>query len=228
LVLAASDLQFALPEIATLYQQLMGNKPTLSFGSTGTFAQQIAQGAPADVFFAADESFLGDLDQKELLLGGTRQLYAIGRIVLTQAKGVTEMRSLEDLLRPEIKKVAIGNPEHAPYGRAAQQALQRTGLWERIQTKLVLGDNISQTFQFIQTGNADAGVVALSLALGVAGTSYSLVDLSLHEALRQQAAVIGRTKQPEAARAFLAFVNGAQGRPVMKRLGFTLPDEVVG
>jgi molybdate transport system substrate-binding protein len=227
LVLAAADLQYALPEIAAAYEATSGRKTVLTFGSTGAFSAQIENGAPADVFFAANESFIDALVAKGLLRGETRQLYAVGRIVLTSASSApVQARTLEDLRRAEIRTVAIANPEHAPYGLAAQQALQAAGLWTAIEPKLVLGENIAQTFQFVQTGNADAGIVALSIVLGVPGTAYTLIDDSLHAPIAQAAAVLTSSKQPETAQAFLAFVNGEPGRPIMKRYGFVLPGEL--
>jgi molybdate transport system substrate-binding protein len=225
-VFAASDLQFALAEVATAYAATGHPKPTLSFGSTGTLSQQIENGAPADVFFAADESYIDGLERKGLLVAGTRQLYAVGRIVLVERSGLAPVTTPADLGRSDIRRIAIANPDHAPYGRAARDALMRTGLWPAVQGRLVLGENISQTFQFVQTGNADAGIVALSLALGTPGTRYSLVDASLHDPIAQAAAVIARGRDTSAARELLAFVNGPAGRPIMKRYGFALPGEV--
>jgi molybdate transport system substrate-binding protein len=225
LVLAASDLQFALAEVAERFETEANQPVTFVFGSTGNLAHQIEQGAPADVFFAANESFVDNLERRGHLLEGTRQVYAIGRIVLTRAAGTTiEVTTLEHLLPDEIRTVAIANPEHAPYGMAAKQALETAGLWERVRPKLVLGENISQAFQFVQTGNADAGIVALSVALGVPGTDYALIDAGLHAPLVQAAAVIGRTPQPAAAHEFLVYVNGPVGRPIMERHGFVLPE----
>lgn len=224
LIVAASDLQFALPEMAQRYEAQGRRKPAISLGSTGNFATQIENGAPADLFFAADQSFLNGLDKKDFVLAGSRRVYATGRIVLTAARTAPfEPRSLEDLLRPELKKIAIANPEHAPYGRAAKAALETKGLWSQIEPKVVLGDNISQTFQFVQTGNAEAGIVALSVALGVPGTPYTLIDAALHPPLTQEAAILKRSKQPEAARDFLNFVSGTEGRLIMKKYGFALP-----
>lgn len=224
-VLAAADLQFALTDIAKLYEQATGRKITLSFGSTGTFASQIENGAPGDLFFAADQSYIDGLDKKGLLRPDTRQLYATGRIVLAPAKGAATPQTLEDLLKPEYKKIAIANPDHAPYGAAAKAALQKRGIWEQLQPKIVLGENIAQTFQFVQTGNADAGIVALSVALGAPGIPYTIIDTTLYPPLQQEAAILKVSKQPEVARDFLAFINGVQGRPIMKKYGFILPNE---
>ena len=225
-VLAASDLQFALPDLAAAYEAETGRKLTISFGSSGNFAAQIENGAPADLFFAADRGFIERLDRQGLLREGSRRVYATGRLVIAPAKSAAvEPKSLEDLGRPELKKIAIANPEHAPYGRAAKQALQAKGLWNQVESKLVLGENIAQTFQLVRSGNADAGLVALSVVLGVPGAAYTLVDASLHDPLTQEAAVLESSKQPEAARDFLAFVTGPSAQPVMKRYGFLLPGE---
>jgi molybdate transport system substrate-binding protein len=225
IVFAASDLQFALADVSTAFVLNGHPKPTISFGSTGTLSQQIENGAPADVFFAADEAYLNALERKGLVLAGTRQLYAIGRIVLVERQDLPPVTVIADLVRSDIGRVAIANPDHAPYGRAAREAMMRVGLWPTIQTRLVLGENVSQTFQFVRTGNVDAGVVALSLAIGSPGTRYSVIDAALHDPIAQAAGVIARTRQSAAASDFLAFVNGPVGRPIMKKYGFTLPGE---
>jgi len=225
IVFAASDLQFALAEASVAYAASGHPKPTLSFGSTGVLSQQIENGAPADVFFAADESFLAGLEQKQLLLTGTRQLYAIGRLVIVTRTGIAPVTSLDGLVRTDIGRIAIANPEHAPYGRAARDVLMRAKLWSTVQPRLVLGETVSQTFQFVQTGNADAGIVALSLAIATPNTPYTAVDASLHDPIAQAVAVLARTTQAAQARAFVAFVNGAAGRPIMKKYGFALPGE---
>lgn len=225
LVFAASDLQFALAELSIAFAATGHKKPTISYGSTGTLSQQIENGAPADLFFAADESYLVDLEQKGLVPTGTRQLYAIGRIVLVERAGLPAVTTLADLARSDIRRIAIANPDHAPYGRAARDAMMRAGLWSTFQPRLVLGENISQTFQFVATGNADAGVVALSLAIGTPGTRYTVIDAALHQPIAQSAGVLARTRQPVTAREFLAFVNGGPGRPIMKKYGFALPGE---
>ena len=225
IVFAASDLQFALAEVSGAFAVAGHPKPTLSFGSTGTLSQQIENGAPADVFFAADETYVIGLEQKGLVLAGTRQLYAIGRIVLVERTGLPPVATLVDLARSDVGRIAIANPDHAPYGRAARDAMMRVGLWPAFQPRLVLGENVSQTFQFVRTGNADAGIVALSLAIGTPGTRYSLIDAALHDPIAQAAGVLARTRQSAAARGFLAFVNGPTGRPIMRKYGFTLPGE---
>ena len=134
------------------------------------------------------------------------------------------MTSLSDLTNPAIEHIAIANPEHAPYGVAAMQALQSAGLWEQVKPRLVYGENVSQALQYIQTGNAQAGIISLSVAR-VPEISWTLIDDRLHKPLDQALVVINRSAQVNQAKAFIAFINGPQGRPIMKKYGFLLPGE---
>ena len=225
LVLAASDLQYALPELARLHQAETGDSVALVFGSTGNLAAQIDQGAPADLFFAANERFVDELAAKGRVDGDTRRMYAVGRIVIIAARETrVPLQSVADLARPELRHVAIANPEHAPYGMAAREAMMKAGVWDRVRPRLVLGENIMQAFQFVKTGNADAAVIALSVALGDTAVRYVLIPDSLHAPLRQVAAVTRDSRTPQKARAFLDFVGSERGREVMRRFGFTTPD----
>jgi molybdate transport system substrate-binding protein len=222
LVAAAADLQFAFTDLGKAFEKT-GQKVTFSFGATGTLARQIENGAPFDAFFAANEQFVADLDQKLLLVPGTRQVYAVGHIVLaSNKKAGIDVRDLKGLLDARIKRVAIANPEHAPYGLAARAALQKAGVWEQLQPKLVLGENIRQTLQFIQTGNAEAGIVALSVA-GVPEIRTHRIDSRLHAPLLQAAAVVRGTPNEAIARRFLAYVVSKEGQAVMKQFGFDPP-----
>jgi molybdate transport system substrate-binding protein len=225
LVAAASDLQFAFTEIGQRWEAQTGQRVTFSFGSTGNLTAQIENGAPFDVFAAANVAYIERLREKGLIIPDTQQLYAQGRIVLAvnRASGVQVTR-LEDLLGPEVTRVAIANPAHAPYGVAAMQALQRAGVWERVQPKLVYGENVRQALQFVQTGNVPVGIVARSIA-DVPEVTWTLIDAGLHEPINQAMAVVRGTPHEEAARAFIAFVNGPQGREIMKKYGFRLPGE---
>jgi molybdate transport system substrate-binding protein len=224
-VYAAADLQMAFSEIKPLFEKAAGARVTLVMGSTGNLAKQIEHGAPADVFFAANESFVDDLQAAKAIIPRTRALYAQGRIVLAAPKTSTvSVRELADLLKPEVRRVAIANPAHAPYGRAAQEALERAGVWEKVKPKLVYGENIRHTLQFIQTGAVEAGIVALSVA-EVPEIRYVPIDPTLHDPLNQVAAVIRRSPRPELGAAFIHFLNGPEGRPIMKRYGFLLPGE---
>jgi molybdate transport system substrate-binding protein len=226
LVAAAADLQFAFTDIAALYKQQTGQQVSMTFGSTGQLSQQIENGAPYDIFAAADESYINGLNAKGLTIPDTQQLYAQGRIVLAVNKqsglAVTDLKQLID---PAIKQISIANPDHAPYGKAAMQAMQAAGVWDQVKPKLVYGDNVTQALQFIQTGNAPVGIVALSVA-SVSEISYTLIDAKLHDPLNQKLTVLKRTKLAETARSFITFVNGSQGRPIMKKYGFVLPGEL--
>ncbi len=224
-VAAAADLQFAFTEIGARFTEETGWNVTFSFGSTGNLAAQIEQGAPFDVYAAANIAFVDDLREQELLIADTQQLYAVGRIVLAvnRDSGLV-VTTLEDLLNPDIRQVSIANPEHAPYGLAAREALENAGIWEALQPKIVYGENVRQTLQFIETGNAEAGIVALSIA-DVPEVSYTMIDASMHNPLQQAMAVVSSTPYEQAAREFVAFVNGPEGRAIMEQYGFVLPEE---
>ncbi len=229
-VAAASDLRGALEEIVSQFERQQRVTVRLSFGSSGQLASQIEQGAPFDVFFSANEAFVHTLANRGLILKGTVLLYGIGRIVLwagaNSALDVT--RGLGVLLDKRVRFVAIANPAHAPYGQAAVEAFRAAGVYSRLQSKLVFGENISQTLQFVQTGNADVGIVALSLVVAppVRETGrYWVIPAHLHRPIRQAAGVLAKSEQRQSARALLAFVNSPAGRTTMRRHGFTLPGE---
>jgi molybdate transport system substrate-binding protein len=224
-VFAASDLAFAFNEIVPRFERAFGVKVTLVLGSTGNFAHQIEQGAPADVFFAADESFINRLVSRGVLIGETRGLYAQGRLVLATSKSAEpKLTDLRQLLEPRIRRVAIANPVHAPYGRAAREALTRSGLWDVVQPKLVYGENIRQTLQYVQTGAVEVGIIALSVA-SVPEIEWVPIDSNLHHPLNQTVAVVRQSPRPELGVAFIHFVSGPEGRAIMKRFGFLLPGE---
>jgi molybdate transport system substrate-binding protein len=225
LVSAASDLTKALTDIGKLYEQKKPVKVRFNFGSTGKLAQQIEQGAPVDVFFAADIAAVNDLEKKRLIVPGTKKRYARGRITLwTRADSPLKVKSVNDLTRAAVQRIAIANPEHAPYGRAARQALTRAGVWDKVRDKIVYGDNIAQTLQYAQTGNADVAIVALSLSVGSPG-QWVLIPETLHQPIDQSLAVIKGSKHPSLAKDFAAFVNGKDGRPILRKYGFILPGE---
>lgn len=230
-VSAAADLTYAFQEIAAQFQAETGHRVVFNFGSTGQLAQQIEQGAPVDLFAAANVSFVEELAQQGLVLPDTVQLYARGRITLwTRADSPLEIAQLADLLRPEVHRVAIANPDHAPYGMAARQAMQTAGVWEAVQPKLVLGENVRQTLQYAETGNVDVAIVALSLSVPAAAGPdgpgrWTLIPQEMHLPIDQALAVIKGTPHEAAARAFALFVNGPQGRPIMRKYGFVLPGE---
>ncbi|GAB4473820.1 MAG: molybdate ABC transporter substrate-binding protein [Burkholderiaceae bacterium] len=229
IVAAASDLKFAVTEIAARFESDTGRKVQLNFGSSGNFARQIRQGAPFELFMSADEGFVFELADAGL----TRDrgaLYAVGRIVLYAPKDSPLVLDAElKGLRAGwdgVRKFAIANPEHAPYGRAAQQALRALGLWDFVQPKLVLGENIAQTAQFVTTGNAQAGIIALSLALAPdlqRQGKHVLLPEKLHDPLRQRMVLTRRAS--DTAVQFYAYLQQPPARAILKRYGFVLPGE---
>ena len=224
LVAAAADLVFAFREIVPLFEGAHGAKVTLTLGSTGQLAQQIHRGAPYDVFFAANIGFVEDLRAKGAVIAESVEPYAQGTIVLATLRNRGALATLRDLTRDDVKRIAIANPAHAPYGMAAREALERSGVWGKVQPKLVFGENITQALQFLQTGNVDAAIIALSIAQAP-DIRHTAIEAGLYRPINQAAAVTARSRQPDLARAFIRFVNGPMGRPVMKRYGFRLPGE---
>lgn len=224
LVAAAADLVFPFREIGPAFERAHEVKVTLTFGSTGQLAQQIFHGAPFDVFFAANIAYLDELRAQRAILADSVESYAQGQLVLATRQGRPPLTALKDLGRGDVKRIAIANPAHAPYGVAAREALERAGLWAQVRPKLVYGENISQTLQFLQTRNVDAAIIALSVARAPE-VYYATIDPSLYHPLIQAVAVTARSRHPELARAFVRFVNGPVGRPLMKRFGFLLPGE---
>jgi len=222
-VAAASSVQFAFTELGRQFEAQTGHRVVFVFGSTGNLAAQIEHGAPFDLFAAADEVHIDGLRAKDLIIEDTQQLYALGRIVLASNTQLAEPpRALQDLLRPDITRIALANPDHAPYGLAARQALVNAGLWDELQPKIVYGENVRQALQFVQTGNAEAGIVARSIA-GVPGVTYTAIPIELHDPLRQKLAVIRGTRDEELARQFAAFVTGPEGQVIMEKYGFSAP-----
>lgn len=225
-IAAAADLTLAFKEIAIQFEQETKIPTEITFGSTGTTAMQIENGAPYDVFAAADVSYIDGLNKKGLILEGTQQLYGQGRIGIATLKGSNlEIKELKDLMdNPKIKKIAIAEPSHAPYGKAAKQAFEHLNLWDKVQSKMVYGQNIQDTLSTLKSGNVDAAIIALSI-YKAEEVDFTLIDGSLHDPLNQTMAILKSTKQEENSRKFVAFVNGEKGRVVMKKYGFLLPSE---
>jgi molybdate transport system substrate-binding protein len=227
-VAAASDLNFAIKDLITEYEKATGNHVKLSLGSSGNFYAQIQNGAPFDVYFSADIAYPRKLEEAGLTVPGSLYRYAVGRIVLwtnhSSHRDVT--KGLEMLRDHTVKKIAIANPKHAPYGRAAVAAMQHFKVYDEAKERLVLGENISQAAQFIESGACDVGIIALSLALAptmkAAGT-YWEIPSEAHPPLEQGAAILKSSKQQKIAQQFLEFMQGAQGQEIMSRYGFTLP-----
>ena len=222
---AASDLGPAFREIGALFEEETGIQTGFNFGSTGQLAQQIEQGAPVDLFAAADVGRIDALEAKGLILPDTKKVYALGRITLwTRADNPLRLERIEDLLRAEVRRVAIANPEHAPYGVAARQAMQSAGIWEKMQDSLVLAENAQQALQYAQTGNVDAAVVPLSLS-DQGGGRWVLIPAELHRPIVQAMAVITGTQHEREARMFADFVTGPRGKDVLGKYGFAPADQ---
>jgi molybdate transport system substrate-binding protein len=229
-VAAAADLQFAMKDLSARFEKQTGIKVQATYGSSGNFATQIASGAPFDLFFSADLQYPEKLAKDGFALPDTLYRYAIGRLVLWVPNGskIDVDKGLAVLTDPNIRKIAIANPQHAPYGRAAVAALKSAGIYDKIEAKFVLGENISQTAQFVESGNADAGLVALSLAISPAMKTrgrYVEVPQIAYPPIEQAAIVVKASKQGEAAAKFLAFLNTEEARGVLRSYGFSDPQK---
>src|ERR1700690_2310303 len=228
-VAAASDMSAALPEIVAAYSKKTGQSVKLSFGASGNLTNQIRNGAPFDVFFSADEQYPQQLIAEGLASKDTLYRYAVGRLVLwVPADSPLDLSKLgiKALLDPTVKKVSIANPATAPYGRAAEAVLRHFGIYDQVSSRLVLGENISQAAQFVESGNAQAGLIALSHALAPAMKDkgrYWGIPLDAYPPLNQAAGVLSRSQQQDAARKFLDFLRSAEGASLLTSYGFSLP-----
>lgn len=225
---AASNLTFAFEELGTLFEQQTGIQVEYNFGATGQLLQQIQSGATVDIFAAADEASVDKLEESGDTIADTKQVYAVGRLALwTHADSPLEFKAIEDINRPEVAKIAIVNPDIAPYGVAAREAMQSAGLWQAVQDKLVFGENVSQTLQYAESGNVDVAFVPLALSIQSKG-KWVLLPASLHKPVRQALAVVKGTQREVEARQFVAFLNSADGQAIMKKFGFESPNTPSG
>jgi molybdate transport system substrate-binding protein len=227
-VAAAADLKFAITDVAAQFETKTGTHVNVTYGSSGNFFAQLKNGAPFDVFLSADIDYARRLDEAGLGEPGTLSRYATGRIVIwapANSRFDVSESGWKTLLDERVKKIAIANPEHAPYGRAAVAAMQKAGIYEQVKSKLVFGENISQAAQFVQSGNAQAGILALSLAVSDPMKDGKRWDIpeDLHPPIEQAAIVMKRAKNKEAARAFLDFVKSDAGRATLAKYGLTFP-----
>lgn len=230
-VAAAADLRFALDEVAEAFREETGREVRIAYGSSGNVARQIRRGAPFELFLSADERYAHDVIEAGAT-DGDGALYAVGRIVImvpneSPLRPDGDLRDLGDALaRDEIARLAIANPTHAPYGQRAAEALRHAGLWEAVQDKLVLGENVSQATQFALSGAADGGIVAYSLALAPnleARGRFALIPEEWHSPLRQRM-VLARDAG-DTARAFYRFVLTDAARGILARYGFDMPED---
>ena len=222
-VAAATGLRFAMEDIGAAFKEETGVIVVFQFASTGNLAQQIAGGAPVDLFCSANASFIERLASQGDIKEESLQTFALGRIVLAANEGFPlEIDLLEDLLSEQVEAVVIANPNHAPYGFAAKEALQNEGLWVQLEDKLVYTETVSQAMQYIQTGNAPVGIIALSFA-GASGIEYSLIDEELHTPLEQVLGIVSHSRKKELAARFAAYLSGQEGRAILEQHGFFLP-----
>jgi molybdate transport system substrate-binding protein len=224
-VAAAADLAKAFTEVAREFKARTGIAVNLELGSSGLLAKQIEQGAPFSLFAAANRSFVDQVIEAGKCDAATAHSYARGQIVVYTPAGVDKPGRLGDLAAPRFHKIAIANPEHAPYGRAARQALEKAGVWPAIQDRIVLGENIQATMLYARDHNADAAIVALSLAIQSEDGAFLPIDPDLYAPLDQAMVVCGTGDGAAAARQFADFISSREGREVMTRYGFVLPGE---
>ena len=225
---AAADLQFAMTDLVAQFEKQTGTNADVSYGSSGNFFAQIANGAPFDLFFSADMDYPRKLQAAGLAEPETLCAYAIGRMVIWTPSNLdidVAKRGWQALLDNHVRKIALANPEHAPYGRAAVAALGRAGIYDQVLPKLVYGENVAQAAQFVQSGNAQAGILPLSLALSPAmhDGKWWEVPADTYPAIQQGAIVLNRAKNKAAARSFLDFVKSEAGRRTLAKYGVALP-----
>lgn len=218
-VAAAANLETVLTEIGKDFQTETKIKPTFSFGATGNLAKQIENGAPFDLFLAADVKTIDSLIEKNQVVGSTKKVYAQGRLVLYLQNNIT-INNLMDLTKVEFKKIAIASPEIAPYGLAAKQALQNLGIWENIEKKVVYAENVNMALQYAKTENVQAAFVARSLVNDQ--NKYLIVDKSLHFPLDQALAVVTRSKNKELAEKFALFLTTQKSKTLLEKFGYSV------
>lgn len=227
-IAAAADLKFAMDEIAAAFRKAHpGAEVDVIYGSSGKFHTQIQQGAPFDLFFSADVGFALELRTAGQAVTEPK-LYAIGRIVIWSASRDASKMTLSDLADPTIQKIAVANPRHAPYGKRAEEALRAVGLWDSLQGKMVFGENIAHTAQYVQSGAADVGIIALSLALNrelASKGGYALITDDKHAPLEKAYVITKHGEGNALAAAFAAYMETPEARHMMRRYGFVLPGE---
>lgn len=224
-IAAAADLKYAMDEIVSEFKkQNPSESISVSYGSSGKIFTQIQQGAPYDMFFSADMHYPKELFNTGLALEDAKFL-AYGRLVLWSSSIDTKKLTLQDLGSDAVKRIAIANPKHAPYGKRAEEALRKVDVWDKIQSKFVFGENIAQTAQFALTGNADIGIIALSLAVNPEMSkrgNYSLIPENLHSPLEQGFVITKRAGANQLAKSFANFVVSKPSMDILQRYGFVI------
>ncbi len=230
-VAAASDLQFALGEIASAFERAIGSAVKVSFGASGSFVAQITAGAPFDLFFSADEAIPQHLIEAGLAVPESFHRYATGRLVLWVPEGSpidVAREGMKSLLHPSVRRIALASPIHAPYGKAAVAALQSSGFYDRLQPRLVFGENVAQAAQFVQSGNAEIGLLSLSHATAApmkARGRFWLIPAEAAFPLHQAVVLLKRSGHPALSQSLIDFTRGEEGKAILERYGFTIPSE---
>jgi len=224
-VAAAADLQFAMQDVAARFQKETGKTVKLIYGSSGNFFQQIQNGAPFDIFFSANLDYPKKLESAGLIVPGSYYQYAKGKIVIwVPNESELDLSSgLQVLMNPSIKKIAVANPQHAPYGQAAVAAMQKENIYDKVKDKLVIGENISQTASFVVSGSADVGIVALSLALSPNMKDrgrYAEIPIAEYPPIEQACVILSSSKNKQMAKQFLSFIKTAEVADTLKTYGF--------
>jgi len=222
----ASNFSAPMKQIVTLFEQQSGDTVKLSFGSTGKFYAQIKNGAPFDVFIAADTATPQRLEEEGMTVNGSRFIYALGKLVLWSARPNFVDDQGRVLRKGDYEKLAIADPKLAPYGMAAKQTLGKLAMWNSIIDKLVMGENITQAYQFVATGNAELGFVSLSQVMRdgkVSTGSWWLVPSNMYKPIRQSAVLLSGAKDKAAAQAFLDFLKSKKAAAVILSYGYALP-----
>jgi molybdate transport system substrate-binding protein len=228
-VAAASDLNYALKDLASRFEKKNGDKVTLSFGSSGNLYSQIQGGAPYDLFFSADMEYPRKLASAGLVESSSLRAYAVGHLVLWVPNGSNldpQELKMDLLLEPSVKRIAIANPQHAPYGRAAMAALESLGVKQKVTGKLVFGENVSQAAQFVQSGNAQAGLIPLSLAMSPAMKNagrYWQLPANTYPEMQQGVAILSSSRQKRTAQAFIDYISLSEGATILEQYGFRVP-----
>ena len=229
LVAAAADLNPALKDIAQQFEKKTGVRVKLSFGASGALTQQIQNGAPFDIFFSADLEYPRQLTAQGQADAASLYKYALGKLVLwVPADSPLDLQhqGMNVLLDPSVKKIAIANPQHAPYGRAAVEALRHAGLYDRVSSRFVMGENVSQTAQFAESGNAQVGFVALAHAMSPAVKDrgkYWVIPADYCPPLEQAVVIVSKSQHKTEAQKFLEFLRTEEAQKILKDYGFTLP-----
>jgi len=227
-VSAAADLSDAFSEIGRLYTAESGVGVSFNFGSTGQLAHQVELGAPVDIFAAASLDYILDLEKKGSLIPGSRQVYGVGRLVIwSRIDSPVKVAQIQDLNQAAVKRIAIANPEHAPYGKAAREAFVAAGVWPELLPRIVMAGNVREALQYAESGDVDVAIIARSLCQpeanpGRATGNWSLVPDSLHHPLIQALGIVSGTQNRELAEKFTGLVASEKGKQILSRYGFSI------